>query len=483
MKLLFVVNRMTHIRHFDRVVRLLSDRGHDVCLGSQDGDLERRGVLSEQARITSVDAPRNRSDAWASHATLLRRARDYVRFLHPRYAAARPLRKRAFEKLVRALSGRDIGPEWSELLLDLDNGEQRKINALLSMIERTVPSDPVIDQFLLERRPDALVLSPMVGIGFSQADFVKSARRLGIPTGMLVFSWDNLSNKGLIHEDPDRMIVWNDVQRREAGKLHGYPTDRVVVTGAPRFDAFFELRPATTREQFCRLSGLDPSTPIICYLCSSKFVAATERAFVERWIGELRQSTDAALASCSIVVRPHPGAMDLWQSGESSVVRWPGQATDKAATSRPFADPKVVVLSSPMENADQVLFDTVHHSAAVVGLNTSAEIEAGIVGRPVYTILDGAAEGQQGSLHFRYLLSAQGGHVHLAETFDEHRAQLSDALAGRYDRAALETFVRTFVRPKGLDTPVAPLVADAIEALTTLKLDATGGLEQPALVP
>jgi hypothetical protein len=147
------------------------------------------------------------------------------------------------------------------------------------------------------------------------------------------------------------------------------------------------------------------------------------------------------------------------------MVRWLTPERDKAAVSHPFDDPQAVVMNSVMQNADQVLWDTVYHSAAVVGLNTSAEIEAAIVGRPVYTLLDPQAEGQKGTLHFHYLLREQGGHVYFSDTFEAHCAQLSDALAGRYDREALASFLRTFVRPNGIDRPVSPLVADAIEAV------------------
>ena len=50
MRILFVVNRLAHVRHFDRAVRLLADRGHDVCLASQDDDVELWGVLAKQPR-------------------------------------------------------------------------------------------------------------------------------------------------------------------------------------------------------------------------------------------------------------------------------------------------------------------------------------------------------------------------------------------------------------------------------------------------
>jgi hypothetical protein len=127
-------------------------------------------------------------------------------------------------------------------------------------------------------------------------------------------------------------------------------------------------------------------------------------------------------------------------------------------------------MNSPMQNADQVLYDTVFHSAAVVGLNTSAEIEAAIVGRPVFTIIDPEAGGQSGTLHFHYLLQANGGHVRLAETFDDHRRQLEGALAGAVDRGAIDSFIETFVRPRGRERPVSPLVADAIESLVASRV-------------
>jgi hypothetical protein len=91
--------------------------------------------------------------------------------------------------------------------------------------------------------------------------------------------------------------------------------------------------------------------------------------------------------------------------------------------------------------------------------------------------VDSNAAGQQGTLHFHYLLRSQGGHVELAADFDEHRAQLSAALSGRDDRGRIDAFVRRFVRPKGLDVPVAPIVADGIEALA-----ATSGYRREAAV-
>ena len=117
-------------------------------------------------------------------------------------------------------------------------------------------------------------------------------------------------------------------------------------------------------------------------------------------------------------------------------------------------------------NADQGLFDLLYHSAAVVGLNTSAQLEAAIVGRPVCTILAPEfAEGQQGTLHFRYLLKERDGFVELAPDFEAHRQQLASAVRGEYDRDAIRQFTERFLRPSGLDRPAMPALVAAVEQL------------------
>jgi hypothetical protein len=224
------------------------------------------------------------------------------------------------------------------------------------------------------------------------------------------------------------------------------------VTGAPRFDDFFAMRPSTTRQEFCARAGLDPGRPLILYLCSANFVTRTEVDFVRRWIGELRASTDPALRTCGVLVRPHPAYSREWREADLS----------------DLAD--VAISVTPKVNADQGLYDALHHAAAAVGLNTSAMIEASILGKPVHTLLVPEFEGQGGTLHFEYLLRRNGGPVSLAEDFDEHRRQLRDALAG--DAPAREQafrFVRSFVRPHGLDRPATPIVVAEIERLAELR--------------
>ena len=114
----------------------------------------------------------------------------------------------------------------------------------------------------------------------------------------------------------------------------------------------------------------------------------------------------------------------------------------------------------------QDLFDQLSVSDAVVALNTSASIEAAIIGKPVLTIEAGEfAPGQGGQLNVAYLLDEHGGFVQTAASIDEHVGQLCEALAHDplADRRA--QFLKSFLRPRGLDVRAGLVLADEIEGL------------------
>jgi hypothetical protein len=108
-----------------------------------------------------------------------------------------------------------------------------------------------------------------------------------------------------------------------------------------------------------------------------------------------------------------------------------------------------------------------YHAAAAVGINTSAQIEAGIVGRRVYSVRVPECQGtQEETIHFQYLLREGGGLLQMADTLDEHVAALHTALInGGDDNARVREFVRQFVRPAGLDVAATPALVDAVEEL------------------
>ncbi|HXE81042.1 MAG TPA: hypothetical protein VNK41_09845 [Vicinamibacterales bacterium] len=450
MKILFFMRSTVYVRNFESTLRMLAERGHAVHVVAdphlpESNDLIAR-LCREHPRITHSHAPLVPFSAWSFFGREVRRAVDYLRYLEPDYAHAPKLRLRAERGAPDFIIAATKKP------LFRTRAGRRALAWALRCVDRAVPRNPAVDAFIAGERPDLVLVTPLVEPGSPQAEYLRSARALGIPTGLCVYSWDNLTNKGLIHDPLDVVTVWNEVMKEEAVRLHKVPADRVVVTGAAAYDHWFHWQPRLDRETFCARVGLPSDRPYLLYLCSSRFVAPNEVEFIRRWIAAIR-SRSTVLREAGVLVRPHPQNTDQWKQAAmdaANVVVWPRAG------------------ANPMDaDSRSDYFDSIYHSAAVIGVNTSAQIESAIVGRGVYTLLAPEfRDTQEGTLHFHHLRRVNGGLLNVAESLDDHVAQLERAVCtGVEEDGRCRRFVEAFVRPHGIDVPATPRLVEALEAV------------------
>lgn len=450
MKILFSMRHLGSFRLYESAVRSLAERGHRIHIMAERRESLGWGraleaLLAQHPNVTWSWSVPFRPNLWFELGKTVPIWLDYLRYFDPRYDGTPKLRERAEERvpaaLVKATQVIGVGPRGRRMLM-----------AGLRLVERALPKRAELARSIGHYHPDVVLLTPLVNLGSSQLEVLRSARALGLKTALCVGSWDHLSSKALIRDMPDRILVWNETQKGEAVALHGVPSDRVVVTGAQCYDHWFDRRPARSRETFCRGAGLPPEPPFLLYVCSALFQGSpVEAEFVERWIRHLRASAVPALASAGILVRPHPARTHEWR------------AVDLSA----YAHVSLYGSNPIDESAKDDYFDSLYHSAAVVGLNTSAFLEAGIVGRPVHTImLPEFRENQEGTLHFHYLVNVGGGLLHVARSLDEHEAQLAASLAtGAAPGHGNRRFVEVFIRPHGLEAPATPIFVAAVESM------------------
>jgi hypothetical protein len=458
MKVLFLMDSPEYLRFYDSAIEELARRGHEVAIAVNNQRDKKpvgiEGLRSYADRVRVLGVVPESVGLWSQVAYRLRGTMDFVRFLHPTFRDAPALRARIKRKVLpRAYY-------WLDAIPRLSAGRVGRIERLLMTAERAIPVQTSIIEFLRAHAPDVLLISPLVAAASDQVDWVKAARLCGIRTGVCIASWDNLTNKGLLRVEPDLVIVWNEAQRREAHEYHYLPIDQVAATGAQLFDKWFEKRPTREREAFCRASGLPDSGPFVLFTGSSSFISesSAEVGFVRRWIAALRTSRHPELREINVLVRPHPYNFHRW-------------ADD------PVADlPHVTVYPrrpyNPVEQSSRDdFFDSLYYCAAVVGINTSAMIEAAIIGRPVCSMLTPEfASTQEGTIHFHHLLPENGGFLRIASTVEQHVDQLGGCLRDpAATRAETERFVASFIRPHGRDRAATPIFADVVEHLATIQ--------------
>ncbi len=452
MKIVFCMRFYSYIAHYEKALRLLAREGHAIHfafdrLPRKPFDESRMKAMFDIPGVTFDFLPDvRRSGLWSRFADLSRRLIDYLRYFHPDYAGVEKLRRRAERRLPSSLAFtasrflvRMGGPAfWIRLLKGLEP---------LFPVHRTAAG------YLRNHRPDLVMFTPLVDSNTPFIDYAKAAKALGIKSMICVASWDNLTNKGLIQADADAVLVWNEFQKHEAVRYHSVDPSRIVVTGAQTFDAWFERTPSLSKTEFMARAGLGGCEDFLVYTCSSGFIAREEVSFIQEWLRRIRQ--DPAFDRFGALIRPHPANPQSWEKLESRAFK------------NVAVYPKWTGLPYPFGEEEKTdYFHTLRHAAAVVGINTSAMIEAGIHRKLVFTVLaDEFKQTQEGTLHFHHL--KDGGLLSVAGSLEEHLRQLKAALFDGGDRGAerIGAFIQKFVRPHGLDAAATPFVVRAVEDL------------------
>ena len=450
-RILFALNEPGYFRLYGSTISELAHRGWEVALLYDKPD--RRGP--------DLAVPPNSPDNVRSlgafpgqvspPAVMLRTAVDCIRYLEPAFAHARYLRRRAEKHLPPALG----------FLKSIPRLPRPVVSAAIALArgaERHLPVDRQVLEFVRDLRPNVVMVSPVViigGSGAQETETLKAAHVLGVPTVVGVASWDHLTSKGLIRTVPDAVMVWNDIQAREAEHLHRIPRSRIVVTGAPSFDRWFDAAQPAGIETLRRTLGIDAGRRVLLLVGSSRNMAPgdSEVRFVRRWLAALRVSHIPDVRDAFVIVRPHPGNTEPWQHAD----------LDDA---RAVVHPRGYASGVLFTDADVETFrDSLLASSAVVGVNTTAMIEAAVVRRPVFSVRDPQfAHSQQQTLHFAYLSADEGGFAVVSASLSEHVRQLERLFtAGEADLRASDRFVARFVRPLGMTTSATTQLCDAIE--------------------
>jgi hypothetical protein len=464
LRVLFFMRHHGYVKNFESTLDLLASRGHEVHLafdqpaGGPSGGPTLTCTLElarRHPRLTYGEAPNTPPDEWDAFGRRVRFGLDWLRYLVPAMATAAKARERAERRapaIVRRLAATRAGRTPTGL---------RALIGGMRAIERATPVRKADLAFVERHRPDLVLVTPMLE-GGPQTGYVRAARRLGIRTGLCVSSWDNLTSKGLVHEIPDVVTLWNRYQQREAVELHGVPPERIAATGAQAYDHWFTSTPQTTRAEFCAGCGLDPERPYLLYMCSSGFIGGDEADHIERWIAWLRERPEPELRNVGVLVRPHPTNVKQWRqrdlSGRRQAALWRLDDTEPA---------------TPGAKAE--FYDSVHHSAAVIGLNSTSLIESAAIGRPVLTLLTPEyAASQEGTMHFD-LIAGQEGVLIVGRTWEEHAAQLVAALRDPdLDGDRRRRFVHSFLRPHGMDVEATGVLVAELERTLAAPAPAAG---------
>ena len=449
MKILFVISHTGGFRFFEGVIKELISRGHKPsvhfgAMSNQSLGKQFRPVVGFQKEHPTTDirlAVRRRLFGLLARIPML--TREYLSYAvyltgrHPtphlayRWVAYVPTITRPF---VRSRFGKFLFARAS-------------IRKLLNLVERLIPASKRLVQDLEGQEFAAVIASPLIAAHAVEVEYVKAALRAKIPTAAAVLSWDHLSSKGTFHVSPDRIFVWNQSLADEAVAIHGMPDEKIRVTGAPVFDFWFDMQPQETRDQFMSRVGLQTGSPYVVYACSSTTITGDETGILREFVGLLRANPKTE--SISVLVRPHPLNPSIWQ-----------EISEPGVSIYPIAGDIPDDSSSRMDYVT-----TLRYALAIIGVNTSAMVEAAAADIPCITVVTDRYEASQaGRAHFKMLM--EGDYVEIADGLVAGVDAVATIASGVDSKAdERKRFAETFIRPKGIGTSAATIMADEIEEM------------------
>lgn len=461
MKIVFALDNYIKYYAIDDVVRELYRRGHQIAIVL--GQDKESPVSDDAFRMAETDMPNLRVEPLVKRKIL----RKVVRTLREILNYAHILKDEEKRQWDATKWGRFFEPGIWKILsspagkITLKNPLTQKT---LRALERMIPVAPEVKKHLQEINPDIIIAMPLISGDSRESEYVQAASVLRIPSAYSMFSWDNLSTKGTFHGMPDFHLVWNEPLARELVHFHGIPRDRIFITGAPRFDRLGTggggyILP---REEFCRIAGIDPVKKFVLYVASTFILdsryrkSAGEEQLILKIAEALRKGAETA--GLHILVRPHPQnaaiipALRGAHRDNVSVYPASGEIPDTEEKRRMF-------------------YNSIFHSVAVVGVNTTAFLEASALDRPCITVVEEIASATHQLPHFHHLTEA--GFLETAHQVEQLREALERILRGADANAEQRRkFVNDFIRPAGHSS--VKVYADLVESLVAEKVIPAG---------
>ncbi len=223
-------------------------------------------------------------------------------------------------------------------------------------------------------KPD-LVFIPDVYTDFDQA-LIKEAKMRSIFTVGMVRSWDNNFSKGLMRFMPNKLIVNNEVIKKEVKELHNYPEKNIFVGGLPQFDDCLKA-PFKSREEFFKSVGGDPKKKTILFSPGWWEISATNIVVCQAL--KLAKEKGILPKDIQFFIRNHPTRPDSaleerLKNDPDFIVETPGVIKGSG---------KFLEFS---KQDNRQLIDTVYYSDVVIWIVTSIGLDSLVFDKPQIVI-------------------------------------------------------------------------------------------------
>ena len=141
-------------------------------------------------------------------------------------------------------------------------GRSKTLRRLARFFDYTLAPKETFKKYVDTYKP-SLVFSTDV-LNDNDIKLLQEARSSCVRTIGMVRSWDNFSAKGVMRILPQKLIVSNEILKKEAVDYNDMESEDIFVAGIPHYD-FYINHERTPRQKFFQEIGADPNKKLILF--------------------------------------------------------------------------------------------------------------------------------------------------------------------------------------------------------------------------
>jgi hypothetical protein len=193
----------------------------------------------------------------------------------------------------------------------------RLVRKSLIFLESWLSPGNLYDKYFQKYNPTMLITS---SIGYMiDPYFMRAAKRHGSKVVSIVHSWDNPTTKDYRGADPDHVIAWNGIMKKEINVFHDIPDNRIFVGGIAHWDFYFDgtFLPKP-KDDFLQFHGLSKKRKILFYGTSGPKNFPRSFDVIEELLKKIKNGSFRD--SVQLLVRLHPAYLVKEKGDKGQVV-------------------------------------------------------------------------------------------------------------------------------------------------------------------
>jgi hypothetical protein len=232
-------------------------------------------------------------------------------------------------------------------------------------------------QMLRERRVDCLVVSSISSARTLPA--LQTAVNLGLRVVGILNSWKDAYANPFVHVAPHYLGVWSEKVKEDLLEANPHlDAQGVRVVGSLHLGPLLQIQTVLSRQEFCRLVGLDPDRPIVCYTAASPAAVRNEELVVDALARGLTERYGTRAPQILLRLNPMEDGKRFAKIAEGRpdvVIQRPQWEW------LPHAD-----WCAPLPGDLASWAATVHHAAVNVSIPSTVTTEFACLGKPVVNV-------------------------------------------------------------------------------------------------